>query len=291
MRVAVIGAGGFVGRHLCCKLAAQGAEVLALSAGSPDGISVETGLLPYDFALPQGIEAVYFLAQSPRYHQMPDQSAHLFSVNCVAAVQAAEAARKANVGRLIYASTGNVYAPSFLPLSETSPVRRDNWYSLSKVMAEDALGLFSSHLNVTIVRIFGVYGPRQEGKLVSKLAESVKLRHPVFTDRNPNDPRDIDGLRISLIYVDDLVDSLVNLLRVSKCKILNLSGPEAVSIRFLATRLGKLLDIEPVISLSRICREGDLVADTSKYMTLFPSTCFVSLDEGLRRVVELDRKS
>jgi UDP-glucose 4-epimerase len=286
VKVAVIGAGGFVGRHLCCKLAAQGDEVLAFSAGLPRGISVETGLFPFDFTLPHGVEAVYFLAQSPRYHQMPDQSAHLLSVNCVAAVQAAEAARKANVARFIYASTGNVYAPSFFPLPETSPVRRDNWYSLSKVMAEDSLGLFLPHLNVTIARIFGVYGPRQEGKFVSKLAESVRLRHPVYADRNPHNSRDVDGFRISLIYIDDLVDSLVKLLPVTKCKILNLSGPEAVSIRLLAIRLGKFLDRQPNISLGRGFREGDLIADTSKYCTLFPLTRFVSLDEGLRRVVE-----
>src|SRR5262245_8774777 len=104
MRVAVIGASGFVGGRVCSELRGKGVEVLALSSRGPGGIADETGLLPTGFTLPRGIEAVYFFAQSPRYRQMPEQSAHLLSVNCIAVAQAADAARRAGVVRFIYSS-------------------------------------------------------------------------------------------------------------------------------------------------------------------------------------------
>ena len=87
--VMVVGAGGFIGRHLCKMLTDRGVAVLACSSGTPGGIDLDSGLFSTEVRFPKGLDAVYFLAQSPRYHQTPQQSAHLLAVNCVAAVQAA----------------------------------------------------------------------------------------------------------------------------------------------------------------------------------------------------------
>ena len=286
MKIGIIGAGGFVGRRLCQELAAHGNEVIRYSSDNHLGISKETGLLPQDFTFPCGLQAVIYLSQSPRYRLVPAESPHLISVNCLAAVQAAEAARKRGIERFIYTSTGNVYAPSFRPLTETSPVRRDNWYSLSKVMAEDALSLFRRDINVTVVRIFGVYGPGQVGKLVPNIAESIQHKREVFVDRNPNDLNDHDGLRISLIYIDDLVEALINLLAVSACDTINLSGPESTSIRNITDTISQLLKIQTLITTRSAFREGELIADATRYMELFPGTRFVSLREGLQNFTE-----
>lgn len=285
MKVAVIGASGYVGEHLCATLQGRGDEVFVVSAGNAQGISLDTGLLPRDFSFPEKVDAVYFLSQSPRYRQVPEHADHLLSVNCVAAVQAAEVARKSGIRRFIYASTGNVYAPAFVPVAESAPVRRDNWYSLSKLMAEDALALFRCDMEVTIARIFGVYGPRQQGKLVPMIEESVRQGRVVFADRNPHDQDDIDGLRVSLIYIDDLVDALLGLLDVSGCAVVNLAGVEAVSIRRLACEIGRNLGIEPRIEVGEKRRETDLIADVNLYKDLL-GLPKIWLAEGLRLVTE-----
>jgi len=282
MSVAVIGAGGFVGRQVCSELVAKGVDVLPFSAGKPSGISLETGLLPVGFTFPRGVEAVYFLAQSPRYRELPEQSAHLLSVNCVAVAQAADAARKAGVVKFIYASTGNVYVPSFSPHAETSPIRRDDWYALSKVMAEDVLALYRSYFDVTIARMFGVYGPCQVGKLVPIIADSVRSSREVSVDRNPTDGEDLDGLRVSLIYIDDLSDAMLKLLTTRSCEVMNLAGSEAVSIRRLANALGAVLGIEPRIVVSNKYRDADLIADVGMYEKLF-GPHKISLEEGVAR--------
>lgn len=284
MNVAVIGARGYVGRHLCAKLEQQGTAVLRYSAGEADGISRITGRLPEGFAFPSKLDAVCFLSQSPHYRRMPEHSAHLLSVNCLAAVQAVEAARRAKVKRFVYASTGNVYAPSFDALTESSPVRRDNWYSLSKVMAEDALALYEADLEVAVARIFGVYGPLQEDKLFPMIVNKVRSGMELFVDRNPRDDADHDGLRISFIYIDDIVSRLIELLSNSHRGPINLAGSEVISVRDLATSAGKVLAIQPKIRLAPKYRDFDLIADTSLSRRLFVGP-EVGFQEGLRRVL------
>lgn len=284
MRVAVIGAGGFVGRHICAELLARGVDVFPLSAGRPGGIALESGLFPVGFTLPRGVEAVYFFAQSPRYREMPDESVHLLAVNCVAVAQAAEAARKVGAVKFVYASSGNVYVPSFSPHTETSPVRRDNWYALSKVVAEDVLTLYRSYLDVTIARMFGVYGPSQVNKLVPMIADAVRSNREVYVDRNPTDDEDLDGLRVSLIYIDDLAKAMLKLLETRKCHVVNLAGSEAVSVRRLANVLGASLGVAPRIAVSSKYRDADFIADVGVYKRLLgpPQTC---LEEGVARVL------
>lgn len=284
LRVAVVGAAGYVGGYLCTRLLDRGHEIFSYSAGGGNGISLETGLFPSTFAFPTGLDAVYFLAQSPRYRMMPAQSAHLLSVNCVAAVQAAEAARHAGVQRFVYASTGNVYAPSFCPLAETDPVRRDNWYSLSKLMAEDALALYQACFDVTVARIFGVYGPAQKDKLVPSICESVRSGRELFVDRNPSNPLDLDGLKVSLIYIDDLVDALLGILGTRCGGVINLAGPEGISIRRMAETAGRVLDLCPTISVGGKSRESDLIADNGLFVKYF-GKAKISFEEGMKRVL------
>ncbi len=282
IQVAVIGTNGYVGKHLCQSLVNSGVAVIGFSAGEKTGISLETGLFPDNLVFPTGLDTVYYLAQSPRYRQTPEQSAHLISVNCVAAIQAAEAARRAGVRRFIYASTGNVYEPSFLPIPETAPVRRDNWYSLSKLMAEDALALFRPELDITIVRIFGVYGPQQTNKLVPMIADKIEAGLEVLLDRNPTDPNDMDGLVISLIYIDDLVRALLSLMEISQSECMNLAGIEAVSIRKLATELARCMGLPCSIKMNDSTRAFNLIANTTLQMKRVGEP-LISLTEGIER--------
>ena len=53
VEVAVIGANGYVGKHLCRALARNDINMLRLSAGYQQGISLETGLFSDNFSLRQ----------------------------------------------------------------------------------------------------------------------------------------------------------------------------------------------------------------------------------------------
>ena len=174
MNVAIIGASGFIGTALVKNLAAAGVQCAALSSAT-GAFDLDIGLL-VDAALPgMTLDGVVYLSQSPRYRDVPQHAPHLWGVNVQSALKAAEWASRCGARRFVYTSTGNVYASSFAPLREDAPLRRDSWYALSKVQAEEALALHQRELSVTCARLFGVYGPRQSGKLVpNSLTRSVR---------------------------------------------------------------------------------------------------------------------
>lgn len=285
MRVTVVGSRGFLARALIERLERNGCDVEGLSSSSPGGIDPATGLLPADFSLRDDTRAVVYLAQSPFYRQAPDRVDHLFAVNSHSALRLAELARRAGVRRFIYASTGSVYAPSFQPLAEGAPVRRDRWYPLSKLHAEDALALLRGQLEVVCVRPFGIYGPGQSGMLVPNLLRSIVDGQEITVDRHPHVAADRDGLKISLCYVDDAAAAIERLLEVrDPPPVLNLAGRQPVSIRHIAESIGAALGIEPRLRQVDRIRETDLIADTTLLEKSLgaPSTDF---ETGLARTM------
>ena len=241
---------------------------------------------------PRGTDAVFYLSQSPYYREFPQRAEHLLAVNVMGAVKAARAAVEAGARFFCYASTGNVYRPSFDPLAEDAPLRRDNGYALSKVMAEEALSLVHDSMALVSVRLFGVFGPGQRGMLVPNIRERVRNQQPIRLDGSPRHPGD-DGLRVSLCCIDDTVDCLVRLMQLA-CggspvpKQFNIAGPEPISIRRLAVEQGKLLQVEPKFERGEQVREFDLIADISR-LRQFLNPTFSDFGESLARTLESDR--
>ncbi len=285
MKVVIIGSNGFIGRFLQDFLKTKGIEVQSFSSCEEGGIDFETGMLSDTFEISGGTNAVVYLAQSPYYHQLPEMSWHLWNVNMVSAIKAAQIAHRSKVKRFIYASTGNVYIPSFEPLSETSPLRRDNFYSLSKVHAEESLSLYRKYMDLTILRIYGIYGPGQMDKMVPNLLNSVIEGKEVYVERNPNNDADLDGLKVSLCYIDDAIEILSNLIIKGGPPYINIAGNKAVSLRKIVTSIGYFLKKNPKFKVLNRYRQFDLIADISLLkQTLNPR--FTSLETGLQKTIE-----
>ncbi|MZP29504.1 NAD-dependent epimerase/dehydratase family protein [Heliobacterium undosum] len=292
MKILVTGAGGYVGTHLCGALTEAGHDVI--------GVGLERHMTRIESAGCKGlycdlasngelvlppVDAVVYLAQSSHYRQMPDMAPDLFAVNTLGVVRLAEAARRSGAKTFLYASTGNVYTPSFLPLREDSPLRDDDFYGLSKQMGEKALVLFAPYLNVISMRIFGVYGPGQENMLIPRLIERVRCSEPITLEPGEGEA-DTGGLRLTPCYVDDLT-AIIGALLSREIQVqgpINLAGPEVISIGRIAKEAGCLLGVEPLLRIAQGKRKGDLVADTTLLRSLVdvPFTPFV---EGMRRTL------
>ena len=284
MSIAVIGSGGFIGRHLVAALRGRGEQVVTLSSTDGTGIDPQTGRLPADFQFPAGVKSLVFLAQSPRYRKGIEQLDHITAVNTQAAVDAACAARRSDIGRMIYASTGSVYGPSFDPLAEDAPLARSDAYVLSKVHAEEALSLLEDTIDITRARLFGVYGPTQRHALVPNLVDAIRRGDPVRLQPHPHDSTDEDGFRVSMCYVADAVSILAALIGIRGTATLNLAGPRPISIRELGQTLAGLLECELKIERVAQPRPGDRVADVSLLKRLL-NPSFTSLEEGLASTV------
>lgn len=284
MKALVIGPNGFLGKRLCAELERRGWGVARASSADGSGIDPDSGLFRQDFAIGAGIAAVFYLAQSPHVTGALARPHHLFAVNVASAVQCAAAARAAGVPRFIFASTGNVYAPGFEPRSETCALRRDDWYALSKVHAEESLALFRPDLDVTCTRLFGVYGPGQTGRLIPNLIQSVRDGRDVTLAPREGEGATTGGLRLSLCHVDDAARILADLAALRGVAQVNVASGEVQDIRGLAEAIARASGAASRLRVEARPRLFDLIADTRLLEGLLAPR-FIPTERGIAETV------
>lgn len=212
--VLVTGASGFVGRHLCLRLARQGAKVIAALRGDlpqelagyvePRNIGDLASPTQIDAAL-HGVDAVVHLAA--RVHVMRDVAQDRLSqyrrVNTEATVSLARSAVRCGVARLVFLSTVKVNGEctTARPFSDRDAAAPADPYAMSKWEAEQELARMASAtgLNLTVLRPPLVYGPGVKGNFLRLL----RLVH----SRVPLPLASIDNLR-SMIYVGNLASAI-----------------------------------------------------------------------------------
>jgi nucleoside-diphosphate-sugar epimerase len=286
MHILIVGSGGYIGQNLARKLTNLGANVIEHTSSFPGLFEPTSGIVTDSFSILNGTDCIIYLSQSPYYRQLPDKLEHLWGINTLSPIKIANLARKSGVKKFIYASTGNVYTPSFLPLSETDPIRRDDWYSLSKIQAEECLLNFSADLEVVCTRIFGVYGPNQTDKLIPNLINAIKSELPVNLHPQPNANQ--YGLNISLCYIDDLCDIFTSIAtsQVEISGVINVAGNEVINIGDIATEIGSLLNINPIINYSEAPRKLDLISNNSKLINRY-NPIFTPFVTGIKKTLDL----
>jgi GDP-4-dehydro-6-deoxy-D-mannose reductase len=158
MKALVTGAGGFVGRHLVRELRDAGWRVLTSDRhGDVD--------LPGDLRTVSlrgvSVDVVFHLAGFANPSASISDPADAWSGNAVAT---ARVAREIRAGRIVVASTGQVYGPRSDRPSESTPTSPRTPYAASKLCAE-ALAL-SSGKEVVILRPYNHTGPGQSDAYV-----------------------------------------------------------------------------------------------------------------------------
>ena len=128
-------------------------------------------------------------------------------VNVEGTVNVLEAARERGVKKITIASSSSVYGVnSKVPFSETDPIfSAISPYAASKLGCE-ALGHVYHHvhgMDVCMLRVFTVYGPRQRPDLaIHKFARLMQSGQPIPVFGDGNTSRDYT-------YVDDTVDGVI----------------------------------------------------------------------------------
>ena len=214
--VAVTGASGFLGRHLCRSALQRGWQVLPLSRknGVLDGLQIVGAGENFSGLVPQMLEGADCLIHcAARVHQLHEESmgaeelkAAYLQANVDAAVQAARVAREARLRRFVFVSSVHVQARSTdegVVLSADGPCDPQSLYAKSKYKAEQTLREFcrDTGLELVIVRPPLVYGPGVKAKF-EQLARWVASGKPLPFGALKNNRR-------SFVSVGNLTDFLL----------------------------------------------------------------------------------
>jgi UDP-glucuronate 4-epimerase len=186
-RVLVTGAAGFIGSHVVERLAAAGREVVGLDNFDPyydpaikrrnvaeasklDGFrfvegDIRDAALVTRLVADHGVDAVVHLAAKAGVRPSIEHPSLYADVNVTGTTVLLEAARRAKCRAFVLASSSSVYgARSDAPFRETDPPAAPmSPYAATKQAAETMGRTFHllHGLDVTALRFFNAYGPRQ----------------------------------------------------------------------------------------------------------------------------------
>ena len=222
--IAVTGATGFLGSHLCDRLINEGFKVSIL-ARDPDKARKFEGRVARtvigDIAdkkviaeLVADADIVIHLVSNFRTASGPPESYHHINVDGTATVL--EASEKAGVKRFIHCSTIGVHGSvKSTPANEESPFNPGDLYQKTKVESENMVraSIGKSAMEIVIIRPCSIYGPGDMRMLKMFKMLSKRLFLIVGPCRE----------NFHAVYIDDLIDGF----------LLAMEKPEAAGETFI----------------------------------------------------------
>lgn len=192
MRIAVTGASGKLGRVVAAELARAGHHVLRLDqTGDRAGDFVRVDLTDYGQVADVlagvddrhvGLDAVVHLGAIPAGGLAPDSAT--FHNNMMATFNVFQAARRAGIRTVVYASSETLLgipfetSPPYLPVDEDYPTRPESMYAVVKHLEEELarkLVRWDPELSITALRFSNVMAP-EDYAMIADLADDPDSR-------------------------------------------------------------------------------------------------------------------
>jgi UDP-glucose 4-epimerase len=287
VRILVAGSTGLVGRALVEKLSASHpVDALGRRHGAPmPNVAWHTVDLAEPagrWSLPDRWDAAIFLAQSQGYRDFPAQAVDMTAINVHAPIALLEASRRRGASRFVLASTANVYGASSQPIDERSPVAPTSFYARTRRAAEMLAEPFGEHLDVTVARLFTIYGPGQrQDTLIASLIDRVSSGRAVQV-------QGARGLLLSPLYLSDAVEALAALVERPAHRgvtVVNVAGSQPVGVEDLARTIGAVVGREPSIERTPGAEPGGWIGNIAALRALVNWTPKIDLDRGLRQTI------
>jgi len=212
-------------------------------------------------------------------------------VNVNGTAQLLECCRKFGVGNFIFASSSPVYGEGpKLPFSEDA----ENGVPLSPYAATKLAGEFLCQtyrrlcgLNVTCLRLFTVYGPRQRPNMAMRsFAEKIFKGEAITIFGDGSSKRDY-------VYIDDVIAGIISALeRRFSFEIINLGSARPIQISEVISNLEGEVGLKANLEYLPT-QPGEMEAtwaDLSKAQRLLDYEPRVSFEEGVARFVRWFRE-
>ncbi|MFK8004043.1 MAG: NAD-dependent epimerase/dehydratase family protein [Polyangiales bacterium] len=298
MRILVTGGAGFIGSHISRDLLSAGHEVAViddLSSGKRENLAEGARLFEVDIRNGDAVEAAFaeFRPEAVS-HQAAQTSVSVSTrepirdadINVLGAIHVLEAAKRHQVERMIFASTGGaIYGevPDGQAAKVGWPTLPKSPYACSKLAFEAYLRA-EENVSCQVLRYANVYGPRQdphgEAGVVAIFAQRLLSKKPisVFAKRELGD----EGCIRDYVFVGDVVTAHRRALSDKSLPfIVNVGTGVGTSTQGVAENILAHLDPDAKIGFGPI-REGDLersVLHPSEELGLSPTPLATGLKE------------
>jgi UDP-glucose 4-epimerase len=298
-RVLITGGGGFIGSALVSTLASRGVPLRVLTGAPEDAVQeppenvaayrAEITDLDALCEAAAGCHVVVHLAGPPSVRASFDAPERYARIHVAGTATVLEASRIANVKRIVYISSAEVYGRAETqPVSELQTPDPRSPYAAAKLGAENMVRAFvhAFGMSARIIRPFSVYGPGQHDyALVPTIVrQALTADAIVLADLTP--VRDY-------CYVSDVVDAIALAcdLDVPGVDVFNVGSGTGTSVLQLAevalARVGRKVPILTATAQARP-KKADiyaLVADIGRASEILSWRPLTSLGAGLQRVV------
>jgi UDP-glucose 4-epimerase len=246
--IVVTGGFGFIGNELVRQLKKSRKEILILDnknrvAPASDDLK-DIAVAELDLtdrirvadvvkeARPEVIFHMAAIHYIPECNENPERT---LRVNVEGTESILRAAAGAGVGKVVFASSGAVYADSAEPLAESAPIAPVDVYGWSKLFGEQLCQLNHSlyEMPIVVARLFNNYGPRETNPhIIPEIFQQMRVSDSL-TLGNISTIRDY-------IHTEDCASALIRLAEKHK------TGLETVNVAN-----GKGYTVEQVIELIR----------------------------------------
>jgi UDP-glucose 4-epimerase len=298
-RSVVTGGLGFIGSHLVERLLSDGEDVVVIdneTTGRRSNLKgVESNprlrIVRADVAEPEsyreqfaGARTLYHVAALADIVPSIQRPMEYYRANVTGTAAVMECARHAGVRRVVYIASSSCYGiPDRFPTPETSPIRPEYPYALTKNLGEQIALHWGKLYGMGVVcpRLFNVYGPRARttgtyGAVFGVFLAQKLAGKPLTIVGDGTQTRDFT-------YVTDVVEALVRAARSEVSgEVFNVGSGGTYSVNRLAELIGG-----PRVNIPKRPGEPDCTfADISRIRSLLGWAPSVSFEEGVRRIME-----
>ncbi len=297
--VLVTGGAGFIGSHLVDWLVDHGHAVTVIdnfSTGRPENLTHQMGnirLIEADIThlgvithYFKGINLVFHIAALADIVPSIVNPTMYYTSNVLGTMNVVEAARLADVQKLVYIASSSCYGippQGFYPTPETAPINPQYPYALTKYLGEQTVLHWGQvyDLPVVSVRPFNVYGPRSRTSGTYGAVFGVFLAQKL--DGKPYTVVGDGSQTRDFVYVTDVVNALVAAGFSSvKNEVFNVGTGNPQSVNTLIS----LLEGEKIYIPKRPGEPDCTWADITKIKTLLEWEPQVSFKEGVAKILE-----
>jgi len=289
-RCFVLGANGFIGKHVTHVLSQAGIDVVrgnattdsSINARQVDFLDVASLCTAFD-----GVNTVIHLAWTTVPQSATDDPIHDIQTNVIGSLNVLKACLAKKVRRIIFTSTGGaIYGlPLYIPVPESHPQVPVSSYGISKLMVEKYITLFSHlyGLEYIILRPSNAFGEGQSTKkrqgVIAACLDAVRSRHTFNVWGDGSVIRDY-------VHVDDIARSVLAACNTKTANhIVNIGSSKGTSINQLLELITQVTGIAIDVNYidHRLVDAPVNVLDCSQAARLLGWQGQISLEEGIRR--------